>query len=411
MASDLRRTATTTYPCYVPILGDSAGAGRAGLAVANIPSFCIFASVQSFKTPYFTADNANQKMLKFKLLTATSLAILVTSCNGDKPGEKYFAFDDSGFKPQYKKEENVTLSLKNLKEKTVDSVVYFVNDKKAGSVKGMGKTDFSLSESRLGYQNLKALVYFDGETSGQEITGRIEVVSSIQPKLLQYKVVNTYPHDEAAFTEGLEFYNDTLMESTGQKGSSWIRKFDYKTGKVFKQVDLTPEYFGEGMTVIDGQVFQLTWQEKTGFIYDAKTLKKIKEFTYDKNIEGWGMTNDGTHIYQSDGTEKIWKVDPKTQKHLEYVNVYSTSGKIKAVNELEFADGRIYGNIWQKDAIAVVDPATGAVEAILNLADLRKEIKSPNAEVLNGIAYRKSTNTFFVTGKNWDKMFEIKISE
>ncbi|RYZ18986.1 MAG: glutaminyl-peptide cyclotransferase, partial [Chitinophagaceae bacterium] len=316
-----------------------------------------------------------------KIVAAMTLALAIVSCNDPKPGEKFFAFDKSAFKNQYKKEESVTLSLQNQQEKTIDSVVYFVNDKKAGSVKGAGKTDFPLQNAALGYQNLKAIVYYDGETGGQEITDRIEVVSSIEPKLLTYKIVNTYPHDTAAFTEGLEFYNDTLIESTGQKGSSWVRKFDYKTGKAFKQVDLTPEYFGEGITVINGKLYQLTWQEKTGFIYNAGSLKKEKEFTYDKDIEGWGMTNDGKFIYQSDGTEKIWRVDPATLKHLDYVNVYSTSGKIKAVNELEFVNGKIYGNIWQKDAIAVIDPATGAVEAIINLAELRKQLTSPQAEV------------------------------
>lgn len=346
-----------------------------------------------------------------KILTAITLLALAVSCGENDPNEKFFEFDSEILSKKYKKEETLTLGLKTLKEKAVDSVVFYVNGQKVKSVKGMEKASFSLKDAAYGYQRLKALVYFDGSSSGQEIDGRIEVVSSVEPKLLNYTIVATYPHDTAAFTEGLEFYRDTLMESTGQKGSSWIRKFDYKTGKSYKQVDLTPEYFGEGMTVINNKVYQLTWQEKTGFIYDAATLKKEKEFTYDKDIEGWGMTNDGQYIYQSDGTEKIWKVDPATQKHLDFVNVYSTSGKIKAVNELEYVEGKIYGNIWQRDAIAVIDPSTGTVEAILNLVDLRKQLTHPQAEVLNGIAYRKSSKTFFVTGKNWDKMFEIKVTE
>ncbi|NMH28798.1 glutaminyl-peptide cyclotransferase [Flavobacterium silvaticum] len=349
-------------------------------------------------------------MSSYKLLTTIGLGLLLGSCGKDDPKEKFFSFNESNFKTKYKKEDSVTLELTSLKDKAVDSVVYFVNDKKAASVKGLQKTEFALKDVSFGYQKLKALVYFDGETSGQEIDGRIEVVSSIEPKLLSYKVLNTYPHDVAAFTEGLEFYRDTLMESTGQKGASWIRKSDFRTAKPYKQVDLTPEYFGEGITVIGGKIYQLTYQEKTGFVYNADTMKKEKEFTYDKDIEGWGMTNDGKYIYASDGTEKIWRVDPATQKHLDYVNVYSQSGKIQRVNELEFVNGKLYGNIWQQDAIALIDPVTGAVEGILNLADLRKELKAKEAEVLNGIAYRKSTGTFFVTGKNWDKLFEISIS-
>jgi glutamine cyclotransferase len=140
-------------------------------------------------------------------------------------------------------------------------------------------------------------------------------------------------------------------------------------------------------------------------------LKLEKTFSYDKPIEGWGMTNDGKYIYQSDGTEKIWKMDPATQKMIDYVNVYSKSSKIKSVNELEYISGKIYGNIWQKDAIAIINPENGKVEGILNLADLRKLVKNKTAEVLNGIAYNPKTKTIFVTGKNWDKLFEISVSE
>jgi glutamine cyclotransferase len=213
-----------------------------------------------------------------------------------------------------------------------------------------------------------------------------------------------------AFTEGFEFYRDTLIESTGQKGASHFRKYDYITGKVHKQVNMDSQYFGEGITVINNKIYQLTWQSNVGFIYDANTLKQIKTFPYDKPIEGWGMTNDGKHIYQSDGTEKIWKMNPETQKMEDYINVYTNTNKIKSINELEWIDGKIYGNIWQKDAIAVINPITGAVEGVLNLAGLRSKIKFAGAEVLNGIAYNPKTKTIFVTGKNWDKMFEIRVN-
>ena len=155
----------------------------------------------------------------------------------------------------------------------------------------------------------------------------------------------------------------------------------------------------------------MSWQEKTGFIYDAKTLKLEKTFTYDKEIEGWGMTNDGKYIYQSDGTEKIWKVDPANQKHIDYINVYSGTSKIKALNELELINGKFFANVFQKDAIAIINPTSGAVEGILNMAELRKQLKFNSPDVLNGIAYNPQTKTIFVTGKYWDKMFEITVSE
>jgi glutamine cyclotransferase len=349
-------------------------------------------------------------MKKHNLLIAILLGITLIGCGDTKKGENsLFTIDDSAFPAHFTSPESVSIGILNPKSKEIDSIAYFVNDKKIGSTKGSEKFKFELKDQKLGYQFLKATIYFGSDSS--DATKRIELVSNITPKLLKYTIINTFPHDTASFTEGFEFHNDTLCENTGQYGSSYFRKYDYKTGKIYKQIDLTSKYFGEGITFVNGKLYQLTYKEKTGFIYDAKTLKLEKTFTYDKDIEGWGMTNDGTYIYQTDGTEKIWKMDPKTQKMIDYVNVYSGDSKIKAINELEWINGKIYTNVWQKDAIAVVNPTTGAVEGILDMSGLKKLIKYKDADVLNGIAYNPKTKTIFVTGKNWDKMFEITVSE
>lgn len=349
-------------------------------------------------------------MKNYNFLFIILLGITLTNCGNTKNGENsIFTFDNSNYKEHYVSDDALSLGVLNPNSKTIDSIIYYVNDKKVGFKKGNEKFDFNLKDQKLGYQYLKALVYFEGNNS--EATARIEMVSNVKPKLLKYKIINTYPHDTASFTEGFEFHNDTLCESTGQYGTSYFRKYDYKTGKIYKQINLDDKYFGEGITFIDGKLYLLTYKEKTGFIYDAKTLKLEKTFTYEKEIEGWGMTNDGTYIYQTDGTEKIWKMDPKTQKMLDYVNVYSGESKIKAINELEWVNGKIYTNVWQKDAIAVVNPNTGDVEGILNMSGLKKLVKNANPDVLNGIAYNPKTKTIFVTGKYWDKMFEITVSE
>lgn len=350
-------------------------------------------------------------MKKYNFLALILLGITIASCGDKNKAENsIFTIDDSAFPAHFLPTDAVSVGILNPKAKKIDSIAYFVNDKKAGSTKGAKKFKFELKNQKLGYQYLKATAYFDGDSSNT--IKRIELVSNVEPKLLKYKLVNTFPHDKNSFTEGLEFYNDTLYESTGKEGASFIKKYDYKTGNVFKQIDLDDKYFGEGITFINNQLFQLTYQNKTGFIYNAKTLELEKKFTYEKNIEGWGMTNDGKIIYQTDGTEKIWKVDPNTQKMIDYINVYSGNSKIKAINELEWINGKIYTNVWYKDAIAVVNPRNGAVEGILNLSDLRKSMTDiTNDDVLNGIAYNPKTKTIFVTGKNWSKMFEIMLSE
>lgn len=345
----------------------------------------------------------NSNALIFILLTQLFLAC------GPSKSEKdsFFAFDVEHMKSQCIPGESIEIAMLNSQNKTVDSIVYYLNEQKVKSTNGLGKFELPIKGEKLGYQNLKAQIYFENDFA--ELTTRIEVVSSQVPAFRTYKIVNTYAHDTLSFTEGLEFYRDTLYESTGQKGASHLRSYDYKTGKVVKQINLDPEYFGEGITAINSQWFQLTWQSNVGFIYNANTLKKIKTFTYDKPIEGWGLTNDGQFIYQSDGTEKIWKLNPTTQKMDDYINVYTNTNKIKSINEMEWVEGKIYGNIWQKDAIAIINPSSGEVEGVLDLSGLRAQVKNASAEVLNGIAYNKKTKTLFVTGKNWDKLFEITL--
>lgn len=349
-------------------------------------------------------------MKNYNILSIILLALLITSCgNSKKDKETYFTISISDFKEQYKPNETVTLAITNIQNKSIDSIIYYVNDVKINSKKDLSKITFDLKDKKMGYQNIKALVYFEGDNV--EITTRVELVSSVEPKLLSYKIINTFPHDTLSFTEGLEFYRDTLYESTGLYNKSKLIKTDYKTGKSYKSLDLDGKYFGEGITILNNKIFQLSYKELTGFIYNADTWKIEKTFTFDKKIEGWGMTNDGTNLYQSDGTEKIWKMDPTTQKMLDYINVYSNNSKIKSVNELEWINGKIYCNIWQKDAVAIVNPLTGAVEGILDLSQLRKQVKNKEAEALNGIAYNTKNNTLFVTGKNWDTLFEIKVLE
>ena len=355
-------------------------------------------------------------MKKYNLFAIISLISVFSNCTGDK--KKLFSFDDTKFKLILTTADVVGLTLKNENSKKIDSVLYYNDDKKIGSVKENNIFNYALANEKLGYKNLKAIVYFENDST--KVDTRIEVVSSTEPKLLKYTIVNTYPHDLKAYTQGLEFYRDTLYEGTGNgagnktgiRGVSSLRKTDYKTGKVYKEADLGEEIFGEGITVLNNKVYQLTYQNNESYVYNADTFKKEKTLPYYKNMEGWGLTNDGKNLYMSDSTENIHILNPTNFKLIEELTIYSGATKIPAVNELEWVNGKIYGNIYTKDAVAIINPKTGAVEGVLNLVELKSKVtQHPDVDVLNGIAYNAKTKTFFVTGKNWDKMFEIKISE
>lgn len=346
-------------------------------------------------------------MLKLKLFAFIVLSVISNSCKDDENALKnLFSIENATLKPILKLEESVDLVLQNKENKNIDSVIYYVNDIKVGAVKGNEKLPFALKNQKLGNQTIKALVYFEGKSI--DISSGFSIYASTEPKILNYKIIKTYPHDINAYTQGFEFYNGVLLEGTGQYSESTLRKTDYKSGKVTEQIKLEDKYFGEGITVLKDKIYQLTWKEKKGFVYDAKSFKLEKTFSFE--TEGWGITNDGEKLYMSDGTEKIYIINPDTFKVEDFINVYTNGAKIEAVNEMEWINGRIWANIYQKDAIAVINPKTGAVENVINCSELRSKVtQHPELDAFNGIAFNPITKTYFVTGKNWDKTFEIVI--
>ncbi len=241
------------------------------------------------------------------------------------------------------------------------------------------------------------------------------VTSSLTPKVINYQLINVFPHDSTCFTEGLEYVNGQLYESAGQYGTSDIRKTDLQTGRVIKRTEMEHKYFGEGITVLNGKAYQLTYREQTGFIYDAATLKQLDKFSF--TSEGWGMTNDGRNLIYSDGTNIIRYMDPSTMKQLKDLAVSDEHGPVNNINELEFIRGSIYANQWQTDRILKIDTGTGRVVARADLSSLRGTVGIPpisnsspkGPEVLNGIAYDAAANRIFVTGKYWPKLLEIKL--
>jgi glutamine cyclotransferase len=233
--------------------------------------------------------------------------------------------------------------------------------------------------------------------------------ASVSVPMISYAVTGTYPHDTSSFTEGLQFYNGQLLESTGNKGRSKLLLYDLKTGRVSKSIKLEDKFFGEGVCVFRDTIYQLTYQEKTVLVYD-KNFNKIKELPLP--IEGWGLTTDGTHLIASDGTSNLHYFEPTTFRLLYTRGVTENGMPISNINELEYINGIIYANQWQTNYILKIDVASGQVVGKMDFSQLDRmaRAKNPAVEHLNGIAYDSASKKFIITGKNWTDLYELQFS-
>lgn len=226
--------------------------------------------------------------------------------------------------------------------------------------------------------------------------------------ILQYEIIDDFPHDPEAFTQGLVWEDGFLYEGTGLYGQSSLRKVEPETGIIFYQRNLPENFFGEGITIFKDRIYQLTWKGQTGFIYDVETFQLLETFSYD--YEGWGITHDGEYLIISDGTHVLRFLDPFTLEEIKQIEVYERQSSIDQINELEFIQGYIYANIWQTDKIAIIEPESGEISSWLDLSSIKDLLDSnQKIDVLNGIAYDSNNNELFITGKLWPKMFKIKI--
>ena len=223
-----------------------------------------------------------------------------------------------------------------------------------------------------------------------------------------YRIINSYPHDNEAFTQGLVFEDGFLYEGTGLRKHSTLRKVELVSGNVVKNYDLPEEYFGEGITIYDNKIIQLTWKSKEGFVYDKDSFKLLDRFTYP--TEGWGLTHNGHQLIMSDGSSNLYFLDPETFIETKRIRVSDGNRQIDMLNELEYINGEIFANIWRTDSIARISPESGDVTGWIDLKGLLKpEDRTQKVDVLNGIAYDSANDRLFVTGKLWPKLFEIKI--
>jgi glutamine cyclotransferase len=226
------------------------------------------------------------------------------------------------------------------------------------------------------------------------------------PVSYTYEVINEYPHDQNAFTQGLVMEEGVLYEGTGLWGNSALRRVELETGNVLQMYALPDEFFGEGITVFGDRIIHLTWQSQKGFVYDKYSFDLLREFSYP--TEGWGITNDGSQLIMSDGTANLYFLDPETFEKIGQVEVHD-NGPVTDLNELEYINGEVYANIWREDKIAIINPHTGQVKGWINLTGIyNQETQDPNS-VLNGIAYDAEGDRLFVTGKLWSQLFQIRL--
>ncbi|MBX2827367.1 MAG: glutaminyl-peptide cyclotransferase [Flavobacteriaceae bacterium] len=346
-------------------------------------------------------------MKMHKLFICTLLMGLLLSCGEDiSDPNQLFNLTIDNSKKSFKVEDALAVSVSAKRDKPVESVTYKLN----GESVNFENNAFSLAGQRMGVHTLQADIKSGDNT--YTLSKDFTITATQSPKLYTYTILESYPHDMNAYTQGLEFENDTLYESTGQRKKSSLRKTNYATGEVIENVKLQDQYFGEGLTILNDKIYQLTWQENTGFIYNLSNMEQTGTFVYGKSNEGWGLCNDGAAIYKSDGTQRIWTLNRNTLAEEEYIEIYTNKSKIDQVNELEWVEGKIYANIYQKDAIAIVNPSNGAVEGVINMKGLQEQVtQHSQLDVLNGIAYKGEPNILYVTGKNWDKLFKIEIKE
>lgn len=351
----------------------------------------------------------------FNSLFLLFLGAAFVACGNDHEDESSeFSLQIGENKTEFQLGESIQAQINSTENSETDSVVYFLQDQRLQKTLPGESLNYTFKNEKLGKWDFTAKIYSEGKV--KELSKEVTLYNDTAPVSYTYEIINSYPHASDAYTQGLEFYNDELYESTGQYGKSSLRKVDLETGEVLKSVNIAPSYFAEGITILNGKIFQLTWKGGQGFVYDIHTFQQIDEFAYNQSVEGWGLTNDGEKIYKSDGTEKIWILNSETLAEENYIQTLTHRTVSTKLNELEWVEGKIYANTYQKDGVAIINPKNGAIEGVINFHGLRDKLGNindldPTNDVLNGIAYNPNTKKLYVTGKDWDTLFEVMIKE
>lgn len=288
-----------------------------------------------------------------------------------------------------------------------DSLYVIINGRITDKFDDLSNYAFETSNLGLGRSSLKFVVFFNDFTMQEKIFNYI-LLSDIDPEIFSFKVINTYPHDPKAYTQGLVWESNILYEGTGKNGASSLRKYNFEKNEILQSINLSKEIFGEGICIFNDKIIQLTWSSNKGFVYNKSDFRLLREFTY--FTEGWGLTNDGKNLIMSDGSNILYFLNPEYFTEEKRIEVYDNKGKVDSLNELEYIDTKIYANVYGQDYIVIIDPVNGKVTGKIMLEKLRP-LGTPNdmEHVLNGIAHHNKPNHLLVTGKYWPKLFEIEV--
>lgn len=293
---------------------------------------------------------------------------------------------------------------------SIDSVHLFLNGIKEIMDPGALSSMLSTKDFPPGQTGLRAKLFLSsGRTESH--SRQLILLSDIIPTEYSYRVINSYPHDEKAYTQGLQYHDGVLFEGTGNYNQSSLRRVKLETGEVLKIRNLDNELFGEGITVFRDKIYQLTYKSQVGFVYDRNSFEELQKVYY-QNREGWGLTHNGSELIMSDGSNIIYFLDPELFTMNRQIEVYNDKGPADSLNELEYINEKIWANRYYTDEIVIIDPMTGKIEARINLKGiLATSERKPTTNVLNGIAWDQENNRIFVTGKYWPRLFEIRIVE
>lgn len=353
--------------------------------------------------------------LKYNILIATAcvFAFAFNSCKDKHHQDTLTVSPDAG--TTYKAGDKVDVAVHYGSQKP-DSIVYYIDSARVGSKKDSSSFSIKTDGMPLGPKTVDVKIYSGGKS--QDVTTNIVLLPAKAPEELSFKIEKVFPHDTSCFTEGLVYENGYLYESGGGyltpppneevTGQSSLRKVELSTGKVLQKSMVDPKVFAEGISIVGDKIIQLTYHEKIGYVYDKSSLKLLSNFENKVGIEGWGMCFDGNRLCFDDKTNRIYFLDKNTYKETGHIDVYDDKGAVNEINELEYIDGKIYANIWKTNTIITIDPKTGAVLQRIDLTKLYPETaRNANAEVMNGIAYDAAGKRIFLTGKKWDKLFQV----